>query len=498
MEQRLEVDHDRLIARRDQVLEVAVGRLDGVEEGEEAAQPAVVERHLRARGTARGGDVLHPAVGATVEHAHGGERRHGGGGVQPGEELLEVGVGGERARLVDQLRPGGEGEDVHRPAAAVAVPRAAVDRREVARGDAAEEGCDEERPVRGQAPAELERRRHPEVEALSRLAGEHRVFGEQGGGHLRAAQARDEGGEPLGGGLPREVAAQARHVHLEHQGARQDPHQVEGERRGELALDRGRREGRATAAGEVENPGVQAAARPFDPGRDQGQKAERGIAAQRLRERQRLGIRGGAAGSRERREPLGQLAEPRRPLRQALAGRRGRRGEPAVGLERRQRAPLLQAVAGRVGDLFCRRRVRPGGRPLGERQGPVEGGEVGGIGVGLGHRCCAVASAEETGGIGAPGHGVSRLGRAAAGVEAGEGPRRAGRGGGRRTAGSDAELLVVELDGPRRVGGELGELLRAQTGAVDGVFPGADDVGFVHAVLLSCAACPPVGQRSTG
>ena len=73
MEERFEVDHHRVLAGGDQVLVVAVGGGERVEQGEEPAQPLVEARHLVARVAGRGGGELHPAILAAVEHGEGAE-----------------------------------------------------------------------------------------------------------------------------------------------------------------------------------------------------------------------------------------------------------------------------------------------------------------------------------------------------------------------------------------------------------------------------------------
>ncbi len=73
VEERLQVDHHRMLAGGDQVLVVAVGGGEGVEHREQPAQPLVEPGDLLARPAGLGGGEFHPAVIAAVEHAQGAE-----------------------------------------------------------------------------------------------------------------------------------------------------------------------------------------------------------------------------------------------------------------------------------------------------------------------------------------------------------------------------------------------------------------------------------------
>jgi hypothetical protein len=143
-----------------------------------------------------------------------------------------MGVDGHRPRLVDELRAGGEFQDAHRPAAAVAVPGAAVAPGQRSRVPAVEEGRYENGPVPGEALEKLQGDLDPGVQLLGRQPGEDRVFVQDSEGGLGLAQPLDEGGEALLRRLPDEQALDPRHVQLQHQRPRQHRQQAIGERLG--------------------------------------------------------------------------------------------------------------------------------------------------------------------------------------------------------------------------------------------------------------------------
>src|SRR5437773_1260637 len=77
----------------------------------------------------------------------------------------------------------------------------------------------------------------------------------------------------------------------------------------------------------------------------------------------------------------------------------------------------------------------------------------------------------------------SRLLRAAPPV-VDEGVLGAGRRGGERRGRDRLELIVLQLDEAGRVARKLIELCGDEMGAIEGIFPGADDVDFFHVVYL--------------
>ena len=106
---------------------VDVGGVEQMENEQEGPHSAVVGVHLLDRGARGGVDELHPAVFAAVEDADGAEGRADATIVEPGEDILKMGVDGHRPRFVDQLRARGEAEEHDGVTAAVGVAQSRID-----------------------------------------------------------------------------------------------------------------------------------------------------------------------------------------------------------------------------------------------------------------------------------------------------------------------------------------------------------------------------------
>ncbi len=292
-----------------------------------------------------------------------------------------MGLDGERAGLVDEPGAGGEREDAHRPAAAVAVPGAAVESGERAGVPPSEEALDDGRPVRGEPGEDLARRLAEELEIESRLAGEHRIFAEDRVRGPGIAQAPDERREALLRGRAGEEPLQTGHVQLEDEGPREERQQpvgegLRGEIEGALGGEGKRAPGPARDRREVvpqPPPGA------LDPGADELQEPRGGpeLGGERQRWEGRLVRRPvagdpGHPGRRLRAEPVRRqrdqalerlLGQPH--VRQAPA-------PPGSGLEGGQGPPFREPVAGEI--IALQRRKLPGirqGGAFGEGEGAI-------------------------------------------------------------------------------------------------------------------------------
>ena len=68
MEERFQVDQHRVLPRRDQVLEVEIGRLQCIQQRQVAALALIETPDLVRGGAALGGDEFDPSVGPTIEN----------------------------------------------------------------------------------------------------------------------------------------------------------------------------------------------------------------------------------------------------------------------------------------------------------------------------------------------------------------------------------------------------------------------------------------------
>ena len=92
VEERLEVDEHRVLARGDYVLEVEVGGVQGVQQRHGRAEALVVAREARLVGAGRVRHVLAPPVRAAVEGGGGAQRRVLAERVEARDELGEAHV----------------------------------------------------------------------------------------------------------------------------------------------------------------------------------------------------------------------------------------------------------------------------------------------------------------------------------------------------------------------------------------------------------------------
>jgi hypothetical protein len=171
VEERLQVDQDRVLAGRDQVLEVKVGRLQGIQHREGSTLALIETSDFLGGGAGPGGHAFDPPVVAAVEDDQGPEAGVSAAPVQPGEQFLEMHLDGQRLGLVDHLEPRAEPGDQHRPSAPVAVAGAAPDLHEHARVARGMKRGPDRVPVGAEVPEEFQTEGDPVVDLEQELAG---------------------------------------------------------------------------------------------------------------------------------------------------------------------------------------------------------------------------------------------------------------------------------------------------------------------------------------
>jgi hypothetical protein len=233
LEQRFEVDEDRMLARGEQVLVVKVGAVERVQQREIGPLPLEEAPQRLLIGTGAGADPLHPAVFAAVEHAGLPERGLQPARVQPAQELLKHGFKREGLRFVDDLEAGLEDQEEHRTAAAVEVGDRAVDLAERADLLAVRDRF----RVGRQPLQQLHACGQPQLQALHGLMGKHRILLEDFKGVGLRAEVPDEIGEALFRRLTLQAVVDLEHVHLDDQRAVQQRGEVIGKMPGEDARD---------------------------------------------------------------------------------------------------------------------------------------------------------------------------------------------------------------------------------------------------------------------
>ena len=222
MQQRFEVDQDRVLAHRDQVLVVHVDGRQGIEEGEVAALAQVEALDpLGARARSRR-HAFDPAVLSGIEHLQAVEGRGEPAGAGPLQEILERRIDLQRPRLVDEPEPGIERKESHRPAAAVGVALAGADLREETQGAAGREDLAQLLRVGGQMAEDLQAVVHPAGDGFDNLACKHGILAQQPEGDRGVAQGIDEALEPLFRCRTGQLPGMARQVELQHHGAREE------------------------------------------------------------------------------------------------------------------------------------------------------------------------------------------------------------------------------------------------------------------------------------
>ena len=116
MEEGLKVDQDRMLAGGDEVLQVEIGRLDGIQQRQVAALALVKALHLLPRLARARRDEFHPPVGAAIQDLRRPEGQVGAIGVEPGEQRLKMHRQRHGLGLVHEAQPGAELEDRDRSA----------------------------------------------------------------------------------------------------------------------------------------------------------------------------------------------------------------------------------------------------------------------------------------------------------------------------------------------------------------------------------------------
>ena len=155
LEQRLQVYHEGMFARRDQILEMEVGGFEGVEQREVAALPPVKAPDFIGAPACRGRYEFRPAVAAPLQDFERRKWRLRSSLVEPGQQLLKAQLDGQRARLIDHPKPVCKLGDQHRPPASVRVADAARHFNEHARLFLHAEGRRDVVPVGAEVSQEL-------------------------------------------------------------------------------------------------------------------------------------------------------------------------------------------------------------------------------------------------------------------------------------------------------------------------------------------------------
>ncbi|OCC08220.1 hypothetical protein A3Q37_05914 [Streptomyces sp. PTY087I2] len=246
VEQGLHVDQHRVRSAGDQVLVVQIRTVQRVQQGQQRTLAPVEPPGLRRRGAGPLLDELGPAVVPPVQDAQhpqlGGARQR----TEPLDKGVEVPVGRERARLVDQPGTVGEPQEHHGPAPAMAVTRTGLDPGECprTRGGAECSGPVAEHPCRGQQIQVGGEPRDQLGEGVSRVeagrreeAGQHRVPGDEPVEPVPASGHRDEVPEALLGPVPAQPPEPPGFVQLGDEGARRDPGQPPGQLPPEVGED---------------------------------------------------------------------------------------------------------------------------------------------------------------------------------------------------------------------------------------------------------------------
>src|SRR5262249_61258557 len=100
MEERLEVNEERVLSLRDEVVGMAISGVQEVEEREIAPLPAIEAPTLFRRLALARRHILHPAIPPAIEHPQRPERRSCASAIQPLQKLLEVRDGGRGSTLL--------------------------------------------------------------------------------------------------------------------------------------------------------------------------------------------------------------------------------------------------------------------------------------------------------------------------------------------------------------------------------------------------------------
>ena len=180
MKQRFQVNRAGMLASRDNIFVVKVRGCQDVEYGKITALSLIKPLHRLGRGAACGVDILHPAIRTTVQDRQGAQGRLGATRVEPGQQLLEVPINGERLWLIHEAEPRAKRRNHHGPPATMGIAHAARDLHERPRVLWRGKGLLDGQPILTEALHKFHTHRHPTVETFDDQTTEHGIFLQQG------------------------------------------------------------------------------------------------------------------------------------------------------------------------------------------------------------------------------------------------------------------------------------------------------------------------------
>jgi hypothetical protein len=215
MEDGLQIDQDRMLAGGDDVLQVEIGRLDGIQQCQVAALALVKALHLLSRPTRTRRDEFHPPIGAAIQDLRRPEGQVGAIGVEPGEQRLKMDRQGHGLGLVHEAQPGAELED--RDRSPISVPVACLTAQSRQRPGIAfrAEQLAQSFPIRAKPLEQFKTARHPLADAGDDLARQDGVLLPEGERVLGLAQPLGEMAEALFRRVAFQEPLESHHVDLE-------------------------------------------------------------------------------------------------------------------------------------------------------------------------------------------------------------------------------------------------------------------------------------------
>ncbi len=201
IEEGLQIDQHRVFAGRNQILQVEVGRIQGIEKRQIGAETLIETLDFVSSRAWLIPDVLDPPVRAAIQYPQRVQRRLAAAPIEPDQQFLKMHIDGQRLGLVDNLKTRIETGNHHGAATAMGVARSADQLHQQPRVAARAEAASNRLPVGAKALEELETYVAPLADTHRELAGQHGIVRQDGYRLFRLAQAPDEALKTLFGGI---------------------------------------------------------------------------------------------------------------------------------------------------------------------------------------------------------------------------------------------------------------------------------------------------------
>ena len=195
---------------------MAIGGIQGVQKGQVTALTRIETGDLLLRTATVRVDELRPAIAVARQQLHSAEGRLSAAFIQPGEELLEMHVDGERFGFVEQLQARTEFADEDAAPLAMGIAHSSSYLNEGTRVLLWRKGSTHIGPVSAEMREQLLSIIGPMLDSDDQLTRQHGIFFQQGQDLLLLTELAHEVGKARFRRLSRKLMLQAGDMHFQH------------------------------------------------------------------------------------------------------------------------------------------------------------------------------------------------------------------------------------------------------------------------------------------